>query len=197
MYRKLSKIILLALIMQVFYTNSVFAQERIRATVALVFLNNAQTTYDEELSSRTLAALHRKVDGIYHVVDDGYYREIVKKAGITNLSSAERRELLDTARQTGEHIDYLVLAELAPFIPKEKITVFTYGKDMTATFFLKIIDGVNEKYLYNGKFIVKASDSTTDGLIGNKSVAMMALDSTLIQVGEVISFRLPLEPAGK
>ena len=52
------------------------------------------------------------------------------------------------------------------------MTFFTVGKDITTTVPLKIIDLVNGKYLYNGKFTEKASDSTMIGGIGNKSVAM-------------------------
>ena len=177
-----------------FTTTALYGQERQKAAVALVFVNNAQTTYDEELSARALEKLHKKVDGIYHVYGGEAYLELLKRAGITNPSTAERQELIQAITLADDQIDYLIYAELQPFIRKEKITVFTYGKDMTGTVVLKMIDVVNEKYLYNGKFIVKASDSTTDGFIGNKSVALMALDSTLIQVGEVISYRLPLDP---
>lgn len=169
------------------------AAERQKATIILAFVNNAKTTYDDEISARVIAALNKKVDGIYNVNSSQAYLERLNKLGIADISTAERQSLVDAVEPAD--VDYLVLAELEPFVRKEKITVFTYGKDMTATLLLKIIDVKNNKSIYNGKFIEKASDSTTDGLIGNKSVAMMAIDRVVYQAGEVISFRLPLCPA--
>ena len=71
---------------------------------------------------------------------------------------------------------------MQPFIARDKVTFFTVGKDITTTVPLKIIDLVNGKYLYNGKFTEKASDSTMIGGIGNKSVAMKALNKINEQI---------------
>ena len=49
------------------------------------------------------------------------------------------------------------------------------------------------KYLYNGKFTEKASDSTMIGGIGNKSVAMKALNKINEQITSVLTVRLPEE----
>lgn len=191
-YKSPTSLILLLIILCCSIVSS-DAKDREKATVALVFVNNSKTTYDEEITGKINSGLHKKVDGLYSVVDGQPYLEKCEKAGIIDFSIAEKQDIID-AVGTNE-IDYLIYAELQPFIRKEKITLFSYGKDMTATMILKMIDLPNKKYLYNGKFIVKASDSTSDWLIGNKSVALMAIDKTMIQVGEVISFRLPLEPA--
>lgn len=83
--------------------------------------------------------------------------------------------------------------EVQPFIARDKITFFTVGKDITTTVPLKIIDLVNGKYLYNGKFTEKASDSTMIGGIGNKSVAMKALKKIDEQIASVLAARLPEE----
>ena len=82
---------------------------------------------------------------------------------------------------------------MQPFIARDKVTIFTVGKDITTTVPLKIIDLVNGKYLYNGKFTEKASDSTMIGGIGNKSVAMKALNKINEQITSVLTVRLPEE----
>ena len=83
--------------------------------------------------------------------------------------------------------------ELEPFIRKDKMTFFTVGKEMTATLPLKIIDLLNNRYLYNGKFVEKATDSSMVGNIGNKSVSNKALIKINEQVTSVIAVRLPAE----
>lgn len=171
------------------------AQERQKASVAVVFVNNARTTYDDEVTAKVDKWLGSKVDGLYKVIPGEPFVSKLQKAGLATISESERDDLLGVF--TDEDIDYAILAELQPFIRKERFTVFSYGKDMTATMFLKILDLRNGKYLYNGKFIVRARDSTEAGLIGNKSVAFQALDSVFIQMGEVISVRLPLNPPPK
>ncbi len=170
----------------------VAAAERQKASVAVVFINNARTTYDDELNAKINAWFGTKVDGIYKVVAGEPFKTKMEKLGLATISESEKADLLTVFE--GEDIDYAVLAELQPFIRKQRLTFFIYGKDMTATMYLKILDLRNGKYLYNGKFIVRARDSTEAGLIGNKSVAFKALDSVFIEMGEVISFRLPLNP---
>ena len=90
-------------------------------------------------------------------------------------------------------MDYVVFIEVQPFVARDKITFFTVGKDITTTVPLKIIDLINGKYLYNGKFTEKASDSTMIGGIGNKSVAMKALNKINEQITSVLIARLPEE----
>lgn len=173
----------------------VYALERPKASVSVLFINNAKTTYDDELTKKITDFLSQKVDGIYLVKSGQPFLQELNQRGIHDLVQVEKLDIAELFRQ--DPVDYVICADLQPFIRKEKITVFTYGKDMTATFYLKIVDIPNNKYLYNGKFIIKASDSTTDWLIGNKSVAHMAIDKILIEIGEVISFRLPLNPPAK
>ena len=94
------------------------------------------------------------------------YIEKLNKVGIVDITTAERADIVDAFE--GEDVDYVVFIEVQPFIARDKVTFFTVGKDITTTVPLKIIDLVNGKYLYNGKFTEKASDSTMIGGIGNK-----------------------------
>lgn len=175
--------------------NYTFAQERAKASVSVIFINNAKTTYDDELANKINGWMNGKVEGLYNIIPNLEPLIKLKALGFEDIAMAEKKDLAEAFADS--HTDYIVYAELQPFIRKERITVFTYGKDMTATMILKILDVPNNKYLYNGKFIIKGSDSTTEWHIGNKSVAFKAIDSVLIEMGEVISFRLPLQPPNK
>ena len=91
----------------------------------------------------------------------------------------------------GSGIDYCIYLEITPFVARDKITLFTIGKDITTSVPFKIIDLSTGKYIYTGKFTEKASDSTIIGDIGNKSVALKALDSAGEKILSVIQTRLP------
>ena len=62
---------------------------------------------------------------------------------------------------------------------------------MTAIVPIKIIDVKENRYLYNGKFTELAKDSSAIGGIGNKSVALKALRSTLDKMNAVVLERMP------
>ncbi|MBP2627390.1 MAG: hypothetical protein H6Q68_2101 [Firmicutes bacterium] len=175
--------------------NSTFAHERTKASVSVIFINNAKTTYDDELTNKISNWMNGKVEGLYNINPNTQPLTKLKALGFEDIAIIEKKDLVEAFADN--HTDYIVYAGLQPFARKEKIHVFTYGKDMTATMMLKIVDVPNNKYLYNGKFIIKGSDSSSEWLIGNKSVALIAIDSILIEMGEVISFRLPLQPPNK
>ena len=158
--------------------------------VAILYLNNAKTTYDNEVDQSVLGNLGKAIpETKYNLIDGAPYLEKLSKMGIIDLSSAERGDIVDAFQ--GEGIDYCVFLEIQPFVARDKITFFTLGKDITAVVPVKIIDLVNNRYLYNGKFTEKASDSTMIGGIGNKSVALKALDKINQQMSSVIEVRLP------
>ena len=90
----------------------------------------------------------------------------------------------------GSSVDYVVLVQVEPFVRKEKVTVFTLGKEMTAVVPFKIFDVKSGKYIYNGKFTELAKDSSVIGDVGNKSVALKALDSVNGKISGVIASRL-------
>ena len=54
----------------------------------------------------------------------------------------------------------------------------------------KIFDVKSGKYIYNGKFTELAKDSSVIGDIGNKSVALKALETVNAKISEVIASRL-------
>lgn len=158
--------------------------------VAVMYINNAKTTYDKEIDEKVLSNLVQAINPQKYVYVEGTpYLEKLKKMGIVDLTTAERADVVEVFE--GEDIDYAVMLEINPFTRKEKVTFFTYGIDVTAVVPFRVIDLVNNKYLYNGRFDEKASDSTPFGSIGNKSVAMKALKKINEQVNAVLGSRLP------
>lgn len=160
--------------------------------VAVLYVNNAETTYNDEVDGVVLDNLEKCInDDKYIYINGEPYIEKLNKVGIVDITTAERADIVDAFE--GEDVDYVVFIEVQPFIARDKVTFFTVGKDITTTVPLKIIDLVNGKYLYNGKFTEKASDSTMIGGIGNKSVAMKALNKINEQITSVLTVRLPEE----
>lgn len=134
--------------------------------VAVLYVNNAETTYNDEVDGVVLGNLEKCInDDKYIYINGEPYIEKLNKVGIVDITTAERADIVDAFE----------------------------GKDITTTVPLKIIDLVNGKYLYNGKFTEKASDSTMIGGIGNKSVAMKALNKINEQITSVLTVRLPEE----
>ena len=165
------------------------SQAGARKKITIMFVNNAKTTYDGELNS----AIGRNFDQLfaakYEMLPGGKYIELLNKVGIVDVAAAERADVMAVVK--GEDLDYILYAELQPFLRKEKITAFTYGIEMTAIMPIKIIDVKQNVYLYNGKFTEIAKDSSAVGGIGNKSVALKALRHTLEKMNAVVAERMP------
>ena len=160
--------------------------------VAVLYVNNAKTSYDDEIDQLLLGNLAKSISSDkYQYIDGAPYLERLSKIGIVDLTTAERADIV--AAFSGDDVDYVVFMELEPFIRKDKMTFFTIGKEMTATLPLKVIDLLNNRYLYNGKFVEKATDSSMMGGIGNKSVSNKALMKINEQVASVLAVRLPAE----
>ena len=157
--------------------------------IALMFVNNAKTTYDAELNTMISDNFDKMLKPKFEVLTGTKYVELLNKAGIVDISTAERADIVNVVQ--GEDVDYILYAELQPFVRKEKTTFFTYGLEMTAVMPIKIIDVKKNVYLYNGKFTELAKDSSAIGGIGNKSVAIKALTNTLDKMNSVIEARLP------
>ena len=160
--------------------------------VAVLYVNNAKTSYDDEIDQLLLGNLAKCIPSSkYQYIDGTPYLERLNKIGIVDLTTAERADIVEAF--SGDDVDYVVFMEIEPFIRKDKLTFFTVGKEMTATLPLKVIDLLNNRYLYNGKFVEKATDSSMMGGIGNKSVSNKALMKINEQVASVLSVRLPAE----
>ena len=150
--------------------------------VAVLYVNNSKSTYNDEVDMNVLPNLGQALPSDkYNLVDGAIYIERLSKVGIVDLSTAERADILEAFK--GDDVDYVVFMEIQPFVARDKLTFFTVGKDITTAVPFKIIDVVNGRYLYNGKFTEKASSSTMIGGIGNKSVALEDLLRLFFQGG--------------
>ena len=155
----------------------------------MLYVNNANTTYDADIDRAVLenvqAAL--KTSACEYIDGTEFFGQL-NENGIADITQAERADIADVFKGSG--VDYVVLVQVEPFVRKEKVTVFTLGKEMTAVVPFKIFDVKSGKYIYNGKFTELAKDSSVIGDVGNKSVALKALDSVNGKISEVIASRL-------
>lgn len=156
--------------------------------IALLYVNNAKTTYDIELNAMVMENFDAILKPKYEVLPGAKYIEKLNKMGIADITTAERADILSIVK--GEDVDYIFYSELQPFLRKEKITFFTIGKEMTAIMPIKIIDVKQNVYIYNGKFTEIAKDSSAVGGIGDKSVALKALRMVLDKMNVVVAERM-------
>jgi hypothetical protein len=181
------KILFLTLALMLTALSAVMAAEMPR--VAIIYANNANTTYDDAINDCILQNLDKELSGKFNVSrSDAVIQKLADK-GMTDLSMAERRDIMDVVADEG--FDYILCLTLEPFQRKEKFSVFTQGIEIIATVPVKIIDVKGDRYIYNGKFVEKHYDSTWIGTVGNKSVALEALNKVNKGLNKVLREKMP------
>lgn len=157
--------------------------------VAVLYVNNANTTYDADIDRAVLENVQAALKtSACEYIDGTEFLGQFNENGIADITQAERADIADVFKGSG--VDYVVLVQVEPFVRKEKVTVFTLGKEMTAVVPFKIFDVKSGKYIYNGKFTELAKDSSVIGDVGNKSVALKALETVNAKISGVIASRL-------
>ncbi|MBQ1470587.1 MAG: hypothetical protein IIZ29_07020 [Schwartzia sp.] len=181
------KILFLTLALMLTALSAAMAAEMPR--VAIIYANNANTTYDDAINDCILQNLDKELSGKFNVSrSDAVIQKLADK-GMTDLSMAERRDIMDVVADEG--FDYIICLTLEPFQRKEKFSVFTQGIEIIATVPVKIIDVKGDRYIYNGKFVEKHYDSTWIGTVGNKSVALEALNKVNKGLNKVLREKMP------
>ena len=181
------KILFLTLALMLTALSAAMAAEMPR--VAIIYANNANTTYDDAINDCILQNLDKELSGKFNVSrSDAVIQKLADK-GMTDLSMAERRDIMDVVADEG--FDYILCLTLEPFQRKEKFSVFTQGIEIIATVPVKIIDVKGDRYIYNGKFVEKHYDSTWIGTVGNKSVALEALNKVNTGLNKVLREKMP------
>lgn len=181
------KIIFLTLALMLTALSAAMAAEMPR--VAIIYVNNANTTYDDAINDCILQNLDKELSGKFNVSrSDAVIQKLADK-GMTDLSMAERRDIMDVVADEG--FDYIICLTIDPFQRKEKFSVFTQGIEIIATVPVKIIDVKGDRYIYNGKFVEKHYDSTWIGTVGNKSVALEALQKVNKGLNKVLREKMP------
>ncbi len=161
-----------------------------RPKVAILYVNNAKSTYDDAVDKEIFKYLNAALpEQEYELVDGAPFLEKLSQMGYMDLSLAERADYVEAF--AGTDVDYCIYLEIQPFVARDKVTFFTVGKDITTAVPFRIINLGTGRYIYTGKYTEKASDSTMVGGIGNKSVALKAIDNVGEKLLIEIQNRLP------
>ena len=187
MKRTLGRIILLTTALCLMACSAAMAAPGLPRVVAL-YVNNAKTTYDGAIDDCMTKNLEKALAGRFEYVRGDAYLAKLRDVGMTDLSFAERRDIIETLADG--QFDYIICLSVEPFARKEKFSLFTQGIEMTATVPFKLIDVKADRYLYNGKFVELQSDSTPIGSVGNKSVALKALGKVNKQIDKIITEKM-------
>ena len=163
-------------------------QPAAKPVVATIYINNAKTTYDNEIIAKLTERFNAKLT-MYDIRKGDRFIEKLDKLGVTDISVAERADILKAFE--GEGVDYMVYAEVQPPILTEWIAFFNAGYKVTVVVPVKILDVKARKYIYNGKFTEQADNSAVIGGVGTKGAVMGALDSIFAKTDEVLVNRLP------
>ncbi|MBP2650528.1 MAG: hypothetical protein H6Q74_1353 [Firmicutes bacterium] len=191
-------LLLLLIVIAAFLPQFGFAQERQKASIAIVYNNNSNSAFNSAIDEHVMNFFHKKVDGIYNLVSGDNY----KKNLFNNGTFPSPSVIVDAVQN--DNIDYIIYLQLQPFQRKEKVAIFRYGKDMTVTAILNIYNGNTGKCLFSKTFSANAADdksqvfledSITSWItIRSKNLGLESVDKVLYQAGEYISVNLPLDP---
>ena len=158
--------------------------------VAVLIVNNGKTTYDQNITDHE-KEFFRKIlpAGRYSYIDGTPYRKKLEDRGLSDLTAAERSDLVDVFGEGGA--DYIVFMEIEPFERKERKHFMTPSIEMTTQIPFRIIDVARNKYLYKGKFTEKGTNSTMLGGIGSKDAALQAMNQANKKIQAVMAERMP------
>ena len=83
--------------------------------VAIIYINNAKSTYDAEVDNELFKYLNKSLpEDVYELVDGAPYAEKLNKLGYMDIADAERADIVDAF--AGEGIDYCIYLEVQPFV---------------------------------------------------------------------------------
>lgn len=181
------RVFLLLCIFLAFFEVGYAGAERHKSRVLVVFNNQSGKYYNDKLDSIARTELHKKVDGIYHVLDSQPYDERFRNQ--SHFGDSLEKILAMTAECQA---DYVVYTELMPYHWTEEYDFIWDTKTMKATMGLRIIDLKNGCELFKEQYSMDKKDQTDYFFIGNPSMAKKSLQAVLFTVNEAISLHLPL-----
>ncbi len=167
-------------------------QERIALLprVGVVYVNDAQTTYNKRIDKFVLENLHECINSDnYQYIDGLTFIDKLIDFGLEDLATAERADIIEALAD--ENLDYFVYLEIEPITTKSKATVFSKGKSAIVNAPIKIIDMKRNRTLYNGEITEQGKTTVMLGKIGNKSVALEGVKRVNAQVKDILAKRLP------
>lgn len=183
--------------------NAVLAQQREQASVVVVFVDRVTQGEKEWVTTRIREFLGNKVNGLYRVAPGTAFETGAKN--LNGTKGVDEKALFALLADAGS--DYALIAELTNLKESGSMGMFRSAKNANISLDIKILDLVNGGFLKQGRFTGKAVDDNAVVSIEDRLVALFAinsqeittnaLDKLLFQVGEIISFNLPLAPSVK
>lgn len=169
-------------------------QEAVKPKVAVVFVNNAKTTYDQELGDRLMGAVTAKLSR-YEVAASGAAAvERLTKAGVADMNMVEKADMVAAFKDA----DFVVWLELQPVALQKWGAVFSEGVTAVVSVPLKVVDVKNNRYSYHNKFSEQADNRAVltnlvvpVSMVGTKAAALAALDKVSAKLAEALSASLP------
>ena len=181
------------------------AQERQKASVVVIVVNNAHTDYDGEIQQKIQAWVDRKFLGVYDMVPSQPFVAKLQELNVSDFGPGQ----LPLCEKTffSSNVDYAVYIEVKPFVQNNHVALFRYGKCTVASGTIRIYDIVNNRFLCDTTYAGKSAkdeqavflDERIIALfsVDSKSISLQAVDNLLYWIGETISVKLPLDPQPK
>lgn len=152
-------------------------QNNLKPSIVFIYDNNMgksspSKAYNNDIKNELQKKFTQTFSASYKVILGDEYLQKIKDAGLMDLSTSERADLIPFFKD--DNISYVVIFESLPMNSiRSSVTATTY-KGTPFTFYytnstsflhLKIIDINLNKYLYNGNFSYKSTMASTLGHI--------------------------------
>jgi len=163
----MKKILTVMITFLILFSGHVFASESAeKPTLVFIYANNMGKTspgpnYDDSIKKKLYERFTKSFSPTYNIIIDDKYLRQMHDAGMNDLSSSERADILPFFKN--QNISYVVIFEMEPAVIATSL--FTASESILAQ--LKLIDVNNNTYLYNGKFTDSFGpfDSITDSVM--------------------------------
>ena len=158
-------------------------------TATILFVNDAGTTYDKAIEKKITEDITKtlKLRG-YTCVDGKTFIKKFNQLGIGDLTTAEREDYATVFK--GSNLGYSIYVEVMPITVREKSTMLSKGRIVSATVVFRIMDLKTNKYIYTDRFAERVSDSSMVGSVGNRSVTMSAINRINKQIRAILNERM-------
>ncbi len=148
-----------------------------KGKIAVIYVNNAKLSYDNEVDSLFTANLTEKLGANYTLLSGQPYLDKMQQAGINNVADANTNDI--TTLFKSDAADYLVYAEVKTLALQTQP-----NSPATLSVPLKIIDLKNKKELYNKTLTETVANTAPDKTSDAKSLTLASLNDLLSKVDD-------------
>ena len=141
-------------------------RNNIKQSIVFIYSNNMGKTdlgksYENDIKMEIQKRFSQTFSKNYNVILGDEYLKKMNDAGMTDLSTAERADILGYFKD--DDIAYIVIFETLP-MNKDSFSFGLYiDNNMTSFSHMKFIDVQHNRYLYNGKFSYKSKWASVFG----------------------------------